>query len=206
MTGGQNSLNSNHERRLTVTCRHIDKLLAEMESAMNVSSSKLAFPQYVPDLTADQQRGIEDYITRIRAQLLHVLDALGIDRPGADIPVSRSLHAHLTFIGIAAEEMKAQYMRGYGEIPAAGAMELNEVAGELQGLVQQLNEYLVRETPGNPGNSLAISDHKSSQRNQGSVERDLTNCEAPDRNRREIPEKDVDSGQNHAAERNKTAC
>ncbi len=51
MTSGSNSLNSNHERRLSVTCRHIDKLLAEMESALNVSTSKLAFPQYAPDLS-----------------------------------------------------------------------------------------------------------------------------------------------------------
>jgi len=41
VTGGPNSLNSNHERRLSVTFRHIDKLLAEMESALNVSTSSL---------------------------------------------------------------------------------------------------------------------------------------------------------------------
>ena len=41
-----NSLNPNHERRLAVTCRHIDKLLSEMENALNVSASKQAFPEY----------------------------------------------------------------------------------------------------------------------------------------------------------------
>ena len=144
MTNGSNSLNSNHERRLSVTCRHIDKLLAEMESALNVSTSKLAFPQYAPDLSPAQRRVIEDYIGRIRAQLIRVLDGQGMERPTADIPVSRSLHSYLTFVDIATEELKPEYMRGYGEVPPAAAVELNGIAGELQGLVRQLDQYLMR--------------------------------------------------------------
>jgi GTP-binding protein EngB required for normal cell division len=144
VTGESNSLNSNHERRLSVTCRHIDKLLAEMESALNVSASKLAFPQYAPDLSPAQRRVIEDYIGRIRAQLIRVLDGQGMERPTADIPVSRSLHSYLTFVDIATEELKPEYMRGYGEVPPAAAVELNGIAGELQGLVRQLDQYLMR--------------------------------------------------------------
>ena len=87
-----NSLNSNHERRLAVTSRHIDKLLADMESILNVASSKLAFPQYTPDLTSAQRRVVEDYIGRIRAQLIRVLDGQNIERPSAEIPVGWSLH------------------------------------------------------------------------------------------------------------------
>jgi GTP-binding protein EngB required for normal cell division len=144
VTNGSNSLNSNHERRLSVTCRHIDKLLAEMESALYVSTSKLAFPQYAADLSPAQRRVIEDYIGRIRAQLVRVLDGQGIERPPADIPVARSLHSYLTFVDIATEELKPEYMRGYGEVPPAAAVELNGIAGELQGLVRQLDQYLMR--------------------------------------------------------------
>jgi GTP-binding protein EngB required for normal cell division len=139
-----NSLNSNHERRLSVTCRYIDKLLADMESILNISSSKLAFPQYAPDLTSTQRRVIEDYICRIRAQLIRVLDGQNIERPPADIPVTRSLHSTLTFVDIAVEELRPEYMRGYGEVPPAAAVELNGIAGELQGLVRQLDQYLTR--------------------------------------------------------------
>ncbi len=129
---------------MSVTCRHIDKLLAEMESALNVSTSKLAFPQYAPDLSPAQRRVIEDYIGRIRAQLIRVLDGQGMERPPADIPVSRSLHVNLTFVDIATEELKPEYMSGYGEVPPAAAVELNGIAGELQGLVRQLDQYLMR--------------------------------------------------------------
>jgi GTP-binding protein EngB required for normal cell division len=144
MPEDSNSLNSNHVRRLSVTCRYIDKLLAEMESALNVSASKLAFPQYVLDLGPAQRRVIEDYIGRIRAQLVRVLDGQNVERPPADIPVSRSLHSHLAFVDIAAEELKPEYMRGYGEVPPQAAVELNGIAGELQSLVRQLDEFLLR--------------------------------------------------------------
>jgi len=139
-----NTLNSNHQRRLAVTCRYIDKLLAEMESSLNISASKLAFPQYSADLSPMQRKVIEDYISRIRAQLVRVLDGQGMERPTADIPVSRSLHANLAFVDIAAEELKPEYMRGYGEVPRQAAIELNGIAGELQGLVRQLDHYLMR--------------------------------------------------------------
>jgi GTP-binding protein EngB required for normal cell division len=142
----ENSLNSNHERRLSVTCRYIDKLLADMESTLSVSSSRLAFPQYIPDLTSAQRRVVEDYISRIRAQLIRVLDGQNIERPSADIPVGRSLHSTLTFVDIAVEELKPEYMRGYGAVPPQAAVELNGIAGELQGLVRQLDHYLMSGT------------------------------------------------------------
>ncbi len=115
-----------------------------MESALNVSTSKLAFPQYALDLSPAQRRVIEDYIGRIRAQLIRVLDGQGMERPPADIPVSRSLHVNLTFVDIAAEELKPEYMSGYGQVPPAAAVELNGIAGELQSLVRQLDQYLMR--------------------------------------------------------------
>ena len=145
-----NSLNSNHERRLSVTCRYIDKLLADMESILSISSSKLAFPQYTSDLTSTQRRVIEDYITRIRAQLIRVLDGQHIERPPADIPVARSLHSTLTFVDITVEELRPEYMRGYGEVPPQAAVELNSIAGELQGLVRELDQYLTRSAGENP--------------------------------------------------------
>jgi GTP-binding protein EngB required for normal cell division len=140
----EESLNSNHARRLSVTCRHIDKLLADMENALSVTSTKRAFPEYLPDITPAQRRVVEDYIARIRAQLARVLDGQDIERPEPSIPVSRSLHTALTFIAIAAEELQPKYMHGYGEVPPSAAVELNGIASELLGLVNQLDEYVMR--------------------------------------------------------------
>ena len=138
----EESLNSNHARRLSVTCRHIDKQLADIENALNVASSKNAFPEYLSDVSPAQRRVIEDYIARIRAQLARVLNGQGIERPEPSIPVSRSLHTALTFIAIAAEELQPKYMRGYGEVPPSAAVELNGIAGELLSLANQLDQYV----------------------------------------------------------------
>ena len=140
----QESLNPNHARRLSATCRHIDKLLADMEHAMSVSASKKAFPEYLPDVTPVQGRVIEDYIARIRSQLDRILDGQNVERPAPSIPVSRSLHTILTFIGIAAEELQPKYMRGYGEIPPSAAVELNGIAAELLSLTNQLDQYITQ--------------------------------------------------------------
>ncbi len=140
----EESLNPNHARRLAVTCRHIDKLLADMENALSVRDSKQAFPEYSPDVEPAQRRIIEDYIARIRAQLIRTLDRQGIERPAPSIPVSRMLHTLLTFITIAAEELRPRYMRGYGEILPAAGVELNEIADELLALSNQLDRSIVQ--------------------------------------------------------------
>ncbi len=168
MSEKSNSLNSNHERRLSVTCRYIDKLLADIETSLNISASKLAFPHYASDLSPAQRRVIEDFISRIRAQLVRVLDGQGIERPPADIPVSRSLHTNLTFIDIAAEELKPEYMRGYGEVPPVAAIELDGIAAELQGLVRQLDRYVTR------GSKENLQERLEKLERSGNPESDVT--------------------------------
>ncbi|MGB9196276.1 MAG: hypothetical protein WCB53_05040 [Terriglobales bacterium] len=138
----EESLNSNQARRLSVTCRYIDKLLADMESALAVASSRQAFPEYVQDITPQDRKTIEDYAARIRAQLVRILDSQKVARPEASIPVSRSLHASLTFITIAAEELHSRHMRGYGEVSPVASAELNEIAETLLQLVGEFDRYV----------------------------------------------------------------
>jgi GTP-binding protein EngB required for normal cell division len=144
-SGGQNrreTLNPFQANRLRVTCRYIDKLLGEIEEILNSAGSKTAFPRYAEDILPAQRRTIEDYIARVRAQLVRVLEGQRIAREKASIPASRAVHVHLGAIDIAVEELKPKYMRGYGEVPEAVATELNGIVGELGGLIQRLDRYL----------------------------------------------------------------
>lgn len=135
-------LNEFQARRVRITCQYIDKLLGEVEEILNIAASKAAFPRYSSDVAPAQRRTIEDYISRTRAQLVRVLDGQGIPREQPSIPASRAIHVNLGAIDIAVEELKPQYMRGYGDLPEAAATELNGIVGELRCLVSKLDRYL----------------------------------------------------------------
>ncbi|MGA9883456.1 MAG: dynamin family protein [Candidatus Acidiferrales bacterium] len=71
-----------------------------------------------------------------------MLDGQGIDRGKPFVPAARALHVHLGAIDIAVEELKPQYMRGYGAVPESVARELNGIVGELSALVSRFDHYL----------------------------------------------------------------
>lgn len=137
-------LNKNHVRRLRITCEHIDDLLCRIEEALYVSTSKAAFPHYTPDLSPAQQRTIEDYIARIRAQLVRVLDGQGISRDRRTIPVSRAIAATLVSVDISVEELRPKYMRGFGNLAGSAPADLDGIAGELKTLVTRLDRLLAQ--------------------------------------------------------------
>lgn len=142
--GFRERLNPNQANRLRVTCQYIDKLLGEIEDVLNstTSTSKSAFPRYSADIAPAQRRTIEDYVARVRAQLIRILDGQGIVREKPSIPASRAIHVTLGAIDIAAEELKPGYMRGYGNLPDSIATELNGIAGELMSLINRFDLYL----------------------------------------------------------------
>jgi len=136
------TLNPFQANRLRITCQYIDKLLSEIEEILDTAASKAAFPRYIPDILPAQRRTIEDYIARVRAQLIRILEGQAIAREKPSIPASRAVHVNLGAIDIAAEELKPKYMRGYGEVPENAATELNGIVGELSELIQRFDRYV----------------------------------------------------------------
>jgi hypothetical protein len=144
------SLNPNQRRRLRITCEYVDKLLSDVEAALNESASKSPFPRYVNDISPAQRRTIEDYIARIRAQLVRVLARQNIAIEPSRIPVSRVVDTGLSFVGISLEELRPRHMKGYGEVSPAAADELNGIVSELQALLGKLQQSCIKgkERPG----------------------------------------------------------
>jgi GTP-binding protein EngB required for normal cell division len=132
-------------RGLTVTCQYVDKVISEIEHILYFAASKAAFPRYIQDITPTQRRTIQDYLYRIRAQLIRVLEGQGIPRPEAWVPTSRAVYTALTTIDIALEELRPRYMTGYGDVAPELATELEGISGELRGLVARLNRYLLED-------------------------------------------------------------
>jgi len=142
MTPETNSLNENHKRYLRISCQHIDELLSGIEKILNESASGTAFPRYASDITPAQRRLIEDYIVRVRAQLIRILDGQGIPRERASVPATRSIRFLLVSVDIAIDELRPKHMKGFGELSGTAATDLDGIAGELRGLVSRLDRYL----------------------------------------------------------------
>jgi len=138
-------LNEYQARRLRVTCQYIDKLLGDIESILNSSESKTAFPRYSASLSPEQRRAIEEYVARLRARIVGVLEAQGIATQQAPIPALHAIAVALDAIGIEIEELMPEHMRGYGDLPEPAAKELSGIVEQLRGLTTEFEEYL-RET------------------------------------------------------------
>ncbi len=147
-------LNEAQQRRLSVTCAYIDKLLSEVEQILHETSSKSPFPRHVVDVTPAQTRVLEDHIQHIREQLLRALAWQNITPEAPEIPTTRAALTHLAFIDIAIEELKPNYMRGSGSVPEGVAEELNGVVHELRSVTQNMQRYLRQELGTNLGSRL----------------------------------------------------
>lgn len=136
------TLNPNHERHLLVSYQYADKLLSEIEEILFASSSKSPFPKYKGSLTPAQIKVVQDYIARIRAQMLQLLDSQNLAPPPPRLDSVHSIRVTLEFADIAFDECRADQMRGYGAIPPSIVPELNGMADEMRGLVRKLSSYL----------------------------------------------------------------
>lgn len=142
-------LNGPQQNRLRISCQYIDKLLSDVEHILHQATSPSPFPRYVIDVAPAQVRVIEDYIRRLRRQLLRALEWQHMKPNAADIPATRAVLTNLAFIDIAVEELRPDYMRGSGKVPEDAVGELNGVVHELRSLVEGMERYLRQELTAN---------------------------------------------------------
>ncbi len=132
-------LNENHRRHLLASCRYIDRLLSEIDEIVTAADSQSPFARYANDLSPTLKKLLHDYFVRLRTDMLRMLerhDAI----PDADrISALHAIRTALGFVDISIEELKPQYMRGYGTVPEALEPELNGLAEELKSVVTTLD-------------------------------------------------------------------
>lgn len=138
-------LNSSQQLHLLNSCKYADRLLSEAESILFASASKSPFPKYQGDLAPTQVKVIEDYIARIRAQMVLALKSQGISPPAPTLGAVRSIRVNLEFADIAFDECRPEAMKGYGEFPDSLVPELNGLVEEMKGLLRQLSTYLAQD-------------------------------------------------------------
>jgi GTP-binding protein EngB required for normal cell division len=138
-------LNDSQRRYLRISCQHIDKLLEEVEGILHSAGSKSPFPRYKADISPAQIRVIEDYVQRLRGQLLRALNWQHIETPPAEIPVSRAVRVHAEFMEIALDDLRPGSMRGRGSLTEQTEGELRGVVEELRSVLGEMQLYLLEE-------------------------------------------------------------
>lgn len=138
------TLNPTQRQRLLISCKHIDRLLGDIEATLNIAASHSIFPNYANDIDSDERQTIEEHIAKLRSQLVGILAGQSLAPEEPQISASHSIYVGLTFIEIAIAELAPEHMRGYGPVSPEGAQDLHAVIAELQSGVRDL--FAVLET------------------------------------------------------------
>ena len=137
-------LNSAQALHLVTSAQYADKLFSEIESVLFASKSKSPFRKYQNALSPAQIKIVEDYLARIRSQLVHVLDTQGIHLPEPQCESVHSIRTKLAFVRLAFDDCTPQRMRGYGEVSESKARDLNGLVEEMVSAVEKLDSYLAQ--------------------------------------------------------------
>jgi GTP-binding protein EngB required for normal cell division len=137
-------LNSSQARHLLTSAQYADRLFGEIESVLFASKSKSPFRKYQNGLSPSQIKIVEDYLVRIRAQLVHVLEAQGIHLPDPQLESVHSIRTKLAFVRLSFEDCLPKRMRGYGEVSESKARELTGLVEEIVSAVAKLDSYLAQ--------------------------------------------------------------
>jgi GTP-binding protein EngB required for normal cell division len=137
-------LNGPQRLHLFSSCQYADKLLSEIEAVLVASQSKSPFPRFKPDISPAQAKVVQDYIARMRAQVVRILDSQGVPIPEPNIGSVHAIRVTLGFVDIAFDECRPKRMAGYGELADAAATEIAGLVDEMQGIVSRLGLYLAQ--------------------------------------------------------------
>ena len=144
------ALNSSHKHHLLTSFKYVDELLSDVESILLSSTSKSPFPRYRADLSPVQIKVVQDYIARIRAQMIQVLKSQGISPPERRVGATHAIRVNLEFTTIAFDDCRPAALRGYGEVPESAIPELDGLLEEMRSLVRKLSTYLAQDVGQDP--------------------------------------------------------
>ena len=137
-------LNPFQRRHLLTSCQYADKLLSEIEAVLVASQSKSPFPKFKPDISPAQAKVVQDYIARMRAQIVRILENQGIPVPAPMFGSVHSIRVTLGFVDMAFDEVRPKRMAGYGAVAPGVATELSGLVDEMQGIAARLGTYLAQ--------------------------------------------------------------
>jgi GTP-binding protein EngB required for normal cell division len=130
---------------------------------LTAAQSKSPFPRFLPDILPAQAKVVQDYVSRIRAQVVRILESQGVPIPAPAIGSVHSIRLTLGFVDIAFDECRPHRMAGYGEVPEAVRTEVSGLVDEVRGIIARLDRYLGQGQSGDLENRLRRLEEAGSQ-------------------------------------------
>ncbi|MBN1829563.1 MAG: hypothetical protein JW884_10525 [Deltaproteobacteria bacterium] len=132
----------NHRRVLANSFRYVDKRLTTLETKLGVSGQQSPFHKLTMDLSPAQKRMVITHIALIQEAMLKFLEDQEIPLRQENTSIWRCAKTTTQFLQIIFEELRPNYLRGYGALPETAARELNEFVTNIQELLGQMNDEL----------------------------------------------------------------
>ena len=110
-------LNGPQRLHLLSSCQYADKLLSEVEAVLVASRSKSPFPKFKPDISPAQAKAVQDYIARMRAEVIRILDSQGVPISEPNVGSVHAIWVTLDFVDICFRRVPPE---GHGGIRRSG--------------------------------------------------------------------------------------
>jgi hypothetical protein len=125
-------LNENHLRHIYATCHHIDKLLTAIEGMLDASAPGALFHRFEQTLSPGTRAAVLDGVGRVRATVAAILRRHAIPIPPPAANLASNIRSTLGFIDLDIEEIRPEYMGGYGHLGLRAAADLDAMVAELR--------------------------------------------------------------------------
>jgi GTP-binding protein EngB required for normal cell division len=138
---GAPRLNESQKRRLSTSIRYIAGLMNEIDSILYLARERSAF-RPVLDLPPSRIGVLQDYTVQIREELADASRRLAPGAESGQGDALRSIDAQAVGAGIAIEEMRSRYLRGYGALDPAAAGEVDRTCDALARTIAVLRAFV----------------------------------------------------------------
>lgn len=135
-------LNDSHKRQLLLTLEHVDTLLKDAFQDLNSADMPSPFQRYIPDSLPVQRKVMADYLSRLRGLMVDVLSRHEMPLPSPTVSSVWAFRVALMSVKDAITELRPKYMRGYGQLSADAAHDLEVLVTELDNAIIQMDAYL----------------------------------------------------------------
>jgi hypothetical protein len=143
-------LNDNHRRRVFATCKHLDKLLASIETTAAACAPEgggALFHRHAQSLSPDVRAEVAAWVRQFREMIKGVLARHRIALPPPVDDQRFAIASTLGFMDLDMEELRPEHMKGYGVLDDRAAADLDAIVGELRAHIQVLVSRL-QQAPG----------------------------------------------------------